>query len=367
MSPRPIVADIRSYLRAAGWRRRLETWQDASIWANADGYEVLVPPTDDLADTDLRVREILTVLTTVERRPRDEIAGDISAPFADTLSCRTFPDDQPAGFTSLPAGLRGLHGVRDLVCAAARTVVEGPLSAFPGGTPPEVGELLHRVQLGPARPGSYVLTVRVPLDERPDGTPAPLGRRVSRQLYAAVAAARSASVRAADDHELVAFDDAVDEGVSANLCDALSGLAGGERRQPFEVSFRWGRGIASEVPARTVQFPSGAGAVLSAAATRLRRAGAAGDAAVAGVVESLYDQAQGTDRWRVKVRGELTSRAGTAPARTVWVRLDGQEPYDLAIAAHQEKRRVRARAALTARRGRTELIVSGGGFSMLDS
>ena len=381
MRPRPTVEDIRSYLRHSGWRREPRTWHDASIWANADGYEILVPPSDDLVDADLRVREILSVLTAVERRPGDEIAHDIGAPFADTQSFRTFPDGLPTGFTSLPVGLRGLQGVRDLVCAAARNVVEGPLPAYPGGTPPAVAGLLHRVQLGPSRPGSYVLTVRVPLNGPPDGSPdgspagrgaqpaaAPLGRQVTRRLYDAVAAVRMASARATED-DLTPFDETVAAGVSANLCEAMSGLAGRERRQPFEIAFRWGRGVASDVPAGILRFSTGTGVVISAAATRLRRLGASGDAAVTGVVESLHDQAQSKDRWRVKVRGDLTTRtgqAGGATVRTVWVRLGGQEPYDQAISAHKTKQRVRAQGVLAALKGRIELIVSDGGFDILD-
>jgi hypothetical protein len=46
---------------------------------------------DGLADTELRVREILTALTTVEGRPADEIAGDINTPFDDIQLYRTFP------------------------------------------------------------------------------------------------------------------------------------------------------------------------------------------------------------------------------------------------------------------------------------
>lgn len=366
---RPAVADIQTYLRESGWRRRPETWHDASIWANKDGHEVLVPPSDDLADADLRVREILAVLARVERRPTDEIAGEIAAPFADTLLYRTFPDDLPSGFTSLTAGLRGLHGVRDMVSAAARTVMEGPLPAFAKGTPPEVGELLRHVQLGPSRPGSYILTVRVPLNGPSANAPAeastPLGRRVARQLYDAITAVRSATERATADDDLAPFDETVRAGVSANLCEALSGLAGRERRQPFDVEFRWGRGLACDVPAGTVQFTTGTGVVISAAAERLRWLGMSGDGAVTGVVESLHDQAYGTDRWRIRVRGTLTSRGGETN-RTVWLRLGGQSTYDRAIAAHKTKQRVHARGVLSAQRGRVELIVSDGGFDVID-
>jgi hypothetical protein len=362
MNQRPTVEDIQSYLHDTGWRREPHTWHDASVWSNADGYQVLVPPRDDLADAELRVREILKVLTEVERRSDDEIIGDIITPFADTLTYRMFSDRLPAGFTSLSAGLRGLHGVRDMVHAAARTVVEGPRPAFLGATPEPVGELLQHVQLGPSRPGSYVLSVRVPHNGPPGSL---LGRRVVRKLYDAVTAVRIATMQRAE-ADLAVFDETVSAGVSANLCEALSGLAGRERQQPFEVAFRWGRGLAADVPAGTVQFTTGMGSIISAAATRLRQLGVSGDGVVTGLVESLHDQAEGTDRWRIKVRGHLTARGDGGTNRTVWVRLGGQEAYDRAISAHKTKQRVRARGALSTLRGRIELIVSDRGFDVLD-
>lgn len=91
MNSPPEVRDIQTYLRDSGWQRRPQTWNGASIWSHANGYEVLVPPRDGLADTELRVREILTALTTVEGRPADEIAGDINTPFDDIQLYRTFP------------------------------------------------------------------------------------------------------------------------------------------------------------------------------------------------------------------------------------------------------------------------------------
>jgi hypothetical protein len=352
------VGDIQTYLLDNGWRRQPHTWNDASIWSHADGREVLLPPRDDLADTELRVREVLAVLTDVERRPADEIAGDIDAPLSDLQSYRTFPDGLPTGFTSLSAGLRGLHGVREIVRAAARTVVEGPLPVYPRGAPRPVDQLLQDVQLGPSRPGSYVFTVRVPLDR------SPLSRPMTRQVYQAIAAVRAATGQATE-RELAPFEQVVTAGVSANLCEALSGLAGRRHDEPFDVTFRWGRGLASDLTARTVHFDVGMGRVIRAAAAHLREVGVSGDGVVTGTVESLHDRPEADDRWRIRIRGDLRTRDGHQIGRAVWVRLDGQGPYDRAIAAHRARQQVRAHGELSSVTARVELIVEDNDFSIL--
>jgi hypothetical protein len=370
MFPRPTVQDIQDYLRDNGWEYSL-TWRNAQVWSHVDGYEVLVPPLDDLADTDLRVRELLKVLADAEQRPVDDIIVDINAPLDDIQSFRTFPEGMPPGFTPLEVGIRALQGVQSMIAIAARTVVEGPLPEFAGGTPPTAAELLRRVRLGPSRPGSYVFTVRVPVDAPPrplDTAPRaqpeePLGRQVARQFHEAVTAASAASAQATL-KDLTAFDDTVTAGVSANLCLALSVLAGRQYEQAFDVTFRWSPRLRDELPADTVHFTDGAGKIIRAAARRLRQVRISGAAEVTGFVESLHDQPETADRWRVKVRGDMTTQGGTGSGRTIWVRLDGQASYDRAIAAHQARHVVRMRGELSAH-GRVELITDSTRFEVI--
>ena len=371
MSPAPSagigVAEVTTYLADAGWSRRSEGWRGASIWAHPEGAEVLVPPRDGMGDADVRLRDILAVLTEVEQRAATDIARDIGSPLVDTQLFRTFPDGQPGGMTTLPAGLEALQGVRDMFGAAARTVLEGPHFAFTGQRPRSVTNLLDRVQLGPAQPGSYVLTVRVPV-YGPDriGEPVepvlPFGRQVSFQIHDAVIAV----VAATDSGELDAFDGTVTAGVSADLCEALSRLAGPQRRQPLEIGFRWARGLRSEVPPATVRVPEGAGVVLRAAAVRLRQLNVSGEATVSGTVEDLHDDPPGRgDWWRIKVRGELRSDGKVARRRAIWVRLPDQEAYDAAIAAHSERRPIRVAGELTSTDRRVELVARRGGLEVL--
>ncbi len=375
MSSRPEVQDIQTYLLDTGWRRQPQTWNDASIWYNPDGCEVLVPSSDDLADTDLRVAEILSALTAVEGRPADEIAGDINTPFEDIQLYRTFPD---ADFISLAAGLLVLRSVRDLISAAVRAIVDGPRPVFPGGTPGVIGELLQRIQLGPSRPADRVFTVRIPLaaasgssgsrQPRIAADATPIGRQVGHQLRSAVIAAQSAATHATE-QDLTAFDNSVAAGVSANLCEALSGLAGRHHVQPFEIAFRWGRGLTSDVPADTVRFPGETGATFRAGAARLRQLGSSpgisDTAAISGLVESLHGQSPNAG-WRIGIHGDLLAGRAIESGRTMRVWLHSQTAYDQAIAAHRSRQRVRARGELSISGGHAELVVSEDNFEILE-
>jgi hypothetical protein len=364
------VADMASYLQATGWRRSPEMWRGASLWQNPDGVEVLVPARDGLDYSDRRTAELLDVLMKVEGRAAEEIAEEISSPMMDAQSVRTFPNAAPSGWVGLGAGLQALGGIRSLYAVAARTELEGSRLVY-HGRHEGAEHVVDAIQLGPTKPGSYTFTMRVPaqrdhrdiLSDHADYLP----RLSTVRLFYAVGAAQQAVAQAiGSERGLVAFDETVGAGVSANFCEALADLGGvGRRRQPFEVGFRWARGRPADLPAATLAFEASAGGVLRDAANRLRRLDATGRAVVTGLVERLHDRPQQGDRWRVEVRGEVLSvEAGIRESRTIWLQL-GSDDYDRAWQAHREIRTVRATGTKTQSNRRAELIVDRGGFDVL--
>jgi hypothetical protein len=160
--------------------------------------------------------------------------------------------------------------------------------------------------------------------------------------------------------EPAGFDETVTAGVSADLCKALSDLSGLDRNEPFEITFRWARTRPLDAPSHVVAFPETSGSLLSAAAERLRSLNASGAATVSGVVEGLYDDAAGNDRWRIKVRGELRTEHAERARRAVWVRLPDQASYDRAITVHRERRVITVTGELSSMTGRVELVPSRG-------
>lgn len=355
------VADMRSYLEANGWARRSETWRGATLWDHSGGYGALVPARDGMDDAAERSWELLQVLEKAEDRPAREIAEDIRSPLTDTQSIRTFPRDEPSGYVGLTAGLRALEGIRNLFAMASRAEVEGRKFAYHGNHPRQVNGLLSMIQLGPTKPGSYIFTTRIPLDYSDellldDGDPLP--RRSSLRLFQAVQAAHRAVTAGSGNDS--AFEEAVDAGVSANLCEALSDLGGTARERPFEIGFRWARAMPTDIPATTIAFGAETGRALRDAAKRLWRLDSSGEAQITGVVESLHDEPQGTDRWRVRVRGEMIM-GGLREQRVMWLRLTHAD-YSKAVDAHVTRRTVRAHGLLSPAGRRIEMVVRFGNF-----
>lgn len=337
------IADITSYLVQTGWSRLAETPRGAVIWGDAEDRQVLVPPRDGMGDGELRVREIVKMLSEAEGRPEYDIVADIDAPGTDVQRYRVFPAGVPSGFVPLAFGADIVRTLSVLFAESARAVLE---SERDEDRQAAVDGLLRRIRLGVPAAGSYVVTVHLPADD-------PLARRTGLRLADGVAAAR---------RELDGLPTAT--GLSADLCTALSELAGPEGDSPFEVGFGWARGVPAAVSASTVSFPGGAGERLRRAAARIRQRAEPGDAVLTGHIVDLHDDG-GEDRWRVRVRGAFTDASGAGARRVLWVRLADERTYRRALDAHSAKRTVRARGSLARAGRRTELVTSPEGFEVL--
>jgi hypothetical protein len=192
MTETVLVADVAAYLEDSGWRLA-DSWRGASIWARGPD-EVLLPARDDMGDNPLRIRELLQTLAAVESRQARDVARDIAFPLVDSATYRLFPQERPNGFTGLQSGLQVVGGLRDMVGAAARVVLEGPHFRFTGKAPPEIGELLGRVKVGSGSADDVAFTLLVPFAGSPDASADGLtGRNVMTHLHDATSAVEEAT------------------------------------------------------------------------------------------------------------------------------------------------------------------------------
>ncbi|MDX6260306.1 MAG: hypothetical protein QOH84_1994 [Kribbellaceae bacterium] len=336
------VGAVSSYLSEAGWSRSDQTWNGAAIWSNGT-EEVLVPPRDGLGDSAARLKDLLRALESFESRPAGEIARDIAYPLLDTASYRTPTAGQPDGFVPLESGLGALQGLHDLFRIAAQTVLGSPYSDAP------VADLLSGLHLGTTTSQQFSITLLVPLGDESSPAQPPPGRRVLVELYeAALAVRRAVGAGGARPTGI----DSLPDSLSPDFCTALSTVGNGD--ESFELGFRWARGIASQLPDQVLGFPPGSGSLIGELSDQLRGSqlarlpavaaelpDLAGPVTITGRVETLNDNEAGSDRWRVKVRGALRSGDGPASRRVLWVRLPGQDSYDVALSAHRNHQQVR--------------------------
>lgn len=336
------------------------------MWDLESHGRLLVPDSYEYQDDSELISEAIRKLATYEQREVQEVILDISDPLVDTQYFRTHPD-APPGIISLPSGLRVVSGVHALLRTAARTTESGPQLLYEGRRSRPVDTFLHRVMLGSARPGSYILTARVPVPPPPEPQldlwgreeadrhgDALGGREVMLTLNDTVRAAHAAATRVTSGQARPdAFDDYVTQGVSANLCKALADLGGYSRDRPVEIGFSWARGRPSPQPDSPIAFTAAMVTVLARAGEDLERLAKSGQAQITGQVETL--NLTPGEQPRIKIVGELRTEAQQPiTRRALWV-IVSRVQYDQAIAAQREGWRVQAEGEVITLHGRPEM------------
>ncbi|WP_067495126.1 hypothetical protein [Actinoplanes sp. TFC3] len=351
-------SQIALYLRSKGWWATPEA--GGTLWRKnvAEGeVEALVPASSRMKGYAGFVMQLLDLVAKVEQRQHIDIFRDISSAASDIQYVKIIPES-PSGTIPLNDASEALDHIRQWVLAAA-VGVASPLRRLvqPAKKPAAAVEFMRSVRLGPSYEGSYIWSVEVPLPprigqdtidfegERNAAESMPFERQVSQLLYSSSAkACNAAQLVVQQDEGLEAFTSQADGGVSANLCEALAGLAG-ESESPYELSFQWAVSRPVE-PTSVIRVEKQIIQVLSQAAKEMRARAPEEDVRIIGSVVRLHRESN-YGVGQVSIAGIMEGDDSERLWR-VWAELTEQD-YALAISAHNSGEAVAVRGDLTRR------------------
>ncbi|MBO0797904.1 MAG: hypothetical protein J2P31_03705 [Blastocatellia bacterium] len=337
--------ELVQYLKANGWNQQnRQIPEKATYWLgkgrDGEELEILLPLRADFADYTGRMAELLHVLEIAEGRSQLEILQDLKTINADVVRIRTHMDESETSGIQLDEGVQLHQRARDLWVAAACSA-RHLKPAFANRKPNAVLDSVRKVRFGVSGAGSYVLTIISPVppalevDEHAlPGISEPFERKTALTLANAMWATRSAARRSAETGNAEPFWDAVQHGVSANLCEALVGLNEGGGNSGVETSFTWA--LSRQVPESTpkrILLSADVVSYCGEAAKILRASSAIDDVEVQGEVINLgrtYESGDGA----ITVSGVVDGK----PRRIhLWL---SHSDYELAIRANAEKRTI---------------------------
>ena len=330
-------AALSAYANAAGWAKAEPYGDYSDVYAGPSLPEIVIPRTQQLGDYALVVAQLITIFARTAEVSETAIYHDLIITDRDVIRARA-PDAAGDGSIDLISGAELVSGAHDLVLATA-CAVNDQQPLYQAGDKRKAKGLLRRMRLGQTEHGSFVVTLMTPTIVLPtmdrlssdddEVYVAITARNVTRRLAQALTAARRAAELAAggDDH---AFHQAVPEGVSADLCDALRNMI-----KPFptlDISVSW----AKTWPAarQAFSFSNADAPILRAAAESFRSREPRRSVQLSGSVHILRrdeSDRDGTVTIRARVDGETRSVTATLT----------QSDYERAIRAHD------ARAPLT--------------------
>jgi hypothetical protein len=332
---RPV--DLLAYLRFTGWTQQDARPGRVSVWTRPGDLEVVVPLAKEFGDFSARIADAVQTLALVEDRSQSEILLDLMMSSSDIIRASLKHADAASGTVPLEDGVALVERARDLVLAAASAAVE-PKATFGPKRPGKATDFVRKLRLGQTEWGSYVVTIvsRVgpEFHEAQTGplVGEPFERYALETLARALESTRAAAERASINNQFESFRGGVKEGISANLCEAIVGMAGGpesSRALAFDFSWSRNRKTVPAVPSE-VKFTSESLPVIAEAARVFREMAPVEDFRLFGTVVKLERESGPF--------GTVTVLAIVEDApRKVRVELD-ERGYHKAIEAHDRKR-----------------------------
>jgi hypothetical protein len=275
----PTPSEFASYLRQRGWTPHevQDRWITFSKPSGGEPYMVEVPQLSEALDYPRAARVLLDNLSRIERIEPTRILRDIKAVALDVVRLAIDSAGTRDGRIGVEAGRRVYEAARDMLLAAACSVGD-PRPAFPRKKTSAAMDLIRRARLGQTEVGSFVITIEcdIPLALQADSIPEaesdlPMERRTCLRLAQAMASAGAATSEASSTAKFEPFRRRIDEGVNANLCDAIAEIVEAADADALRASFSFAtRRPLRNLPPRDVTFSRDTTAYLRQAAKLLR-------------------------------------------------------------------------------------------------
>ncbi len=237
--------DLSQYLRSKGW----EEEGKPDNWARlvyGQEFEVMLPLSTDFYDYKNRIADVLKTLLALEQRSIETILHDIRSVGTDTIRIHVGDSDARDGTLSIDGATELIARARDMVLAAACFEV-APKMYYPSRKPVKANNYMQKVRMGQTERGSFVLTIISPVAPSfPENAQEslhiedPFERKVTRRLSTSLTSLKDAISQSIATNTISAFESAVQQGVSANLVDAVLGLSNQiTGNKALAIDFSW--------------------------------------------------------------------------------------------------------------------------------
>ena len=288
------IVSLRAYLNSRGWT-------DAGIWGERpitifakehEGrrWEILVPHRDTMGGYAENMAESVAVLAAVEERSELNVFYDLAGTGADVIQVRS-ANGRARESLSLRQSASMLNDAYRMLEAGARAA-EKPRAIYRGKLSADVAEYLDSVHPLPGYAQGYSLTLHSPVpvgferqQDLGDDFHAPFSRLVTIKLAQGLRHSSEALERVVSNDTLEPFREAVDSGVSANLCDSLAELA--KQGDGIAIDLTWAGVRPSNLPDSSFRFSPASADILMEAAKSLRRREPSYDEQIVGLVVRL--------------------------------------------------------------------------------
>ena len=255
--------DLKTYAERESWVWSRHYGKFADVYEKEEGDPIVIPHTSKPSDYLVLVERLISYWGRLRDGNPLAVYEDIIRPAQDRICVRAIDADERS--IPIDAGLALVEQAREMLKSAVCSIQRA------GPKDRTIIDYMKHVRLGQTEQGSFVVTLITPapntfqsglLDDEP------MEFKVTQRLVEALEASRKAA-DVADSDRTEAFQEAVSQGVNADLCDAISTLT--ETSTQIDISVRWARTRAKRPPSSPIAFTSKDSSIFKEAAENLRK------------------------------------------------------------------------------------------------
>lgn len=247
-------AALAAYLRTHDWTKVADWTDRAAVYGktvNEREQRIWVPIRETFADYADNMERSIQILAQAQNRAPDAILVELQATTSDSVRIAALHSHSERALSLQDAGALFRDSLA-MIVAAARSAKK-PRRAYRGALPTDAAAYLKSISPAPTTFNTFDLTLLSPIPPRYGDEQLRIGqiaqmsfehsfaRRAVIRLKNGLRATQEAVTDVKRQGDFASFDDAVQAGVSANLCDAVLGLVllSGEFGGGLSVDIRW--------------------------------------------------------------------------------------------------------------------------------
>ena len=337
-------ASLSAYAQTLGWAKAEPFGSHADAYAHPRHHDLVLPRHQRVLDYVRVVARTINDLAEIEEEDAFAIYQRLRSADRDEIRVRGIPAREGSE-PSIRDAANLIGGARSIILTAACQAAPPPRVVLRPEGNKEAVAFTDRISLEHTQPGSFVAVFRtkpvLPAMQSPlapeFGEPEDRGERKFTSWIPSALTAASDAVERAATGEQDAFNDSVQHGVSANLCETLADLL--EPFRELEFTVRWALTAPREQPGEQAAFDQSAVPILRAASAAFREQEPQENVDLVGMVERL-DRSADEDNGRINLKTFVDGRAVTVSAQLK------QSDYRRAIRAHDAQSPVSLRGDL---------------------
>lgn len=256
------AASIEKYLTFTGWERDL-LFANHRIWVffnkSEPDFRIAVPANENSKDFYSKVYDIIVTLSDYYEKSFEDMVVSLKSAYTDRIQFRIITDATRDGKVPLSYAAQCIEGLKDLVLYAA--CAEENAKPICSRTYNGAKNSLEKFQFGQTEYGSFVFNIDVQvaseeneqafLADVPPQIEEPKEHKIVKRIKTAIQQVDNVVNRTVRVGDII--DTAYEEGITANMCDALMKLKpDGVEDVSIETSFRFAEAITltAEQPER---------------------------------------------------------------------------------------------------------------------